>query len=89
MASRAFGVLGTVASRIVFPIGLAWSFYEVIKLLADQSGVTAKAFEDMVSTMGVLEINTQIGKSKEKIEELQGKLKELKKEKITGFWYIS
>ena len=89
MASRAFGVLGTVASRIVFPIGLAWSFYEVIKLLADQSGVTAKAFEDMVSTMGVLELNNQIGKSKEKIEELQGKLKELKKEKITGFWDIS
>jgi len=89
IASRTLGVLGTVASRIVFPVALAWSFYEVIKSLADQSGLTAKAFEDMVSTMGVLELNNQIGKSKEKIEELQGKLKELKKEKITGFWDIS
>lgn len=71
MASRAFCVLGTVASRIVFPIGLAWSFYEVIKLLADQSGVTAKAFEDMVSTMGVLELNNQIGKTKDNIKSLQ------------------
>lgn len=71
MASRAFGVLGTVASRIVFPIGLAWSFYEVIKLLADQSGVTAKSFEDMVSTMGVLELNNQIGKTKDNIKSLQ------------------
>lgn len=89
IASRTLGVLGTVASRIFFPVALAWSFYEVIKSLADQSGLTAKAFEDMVSTMGVLELNNQIGKSKEKIEELQGKLKELKKEKITGFWDIS
>lgn len=75
IASRTLGVLGTVASRIVFPVALAWSFYEVIKSLADQSGVTAQAFEDMVGRMSVLELNSSIGKTKDKIEELREELK--------------
>lgn len=77
VASRALGVLGTVASKILFPIGLAWSFYEVMKFIAEQSGLTAQALEDMVSRMGVLELNTSIGKTKDKIEELKKELTKL------------
>lgn len=71
MATTAFNLLKVTLSRIVFPLGIAWAFYEVITKLGEASGVTARAFEDMVSRFGVLELNTQIGKTKEQIELLK------------------